>query len=266
MNTELSSERIAAYRRDGVLFHPGLLDAGEVDRLRTALLDAAGRMGRQKVAGGNDALVDAGDQARQSPHTQRINLWRIDDTVRSFMLDEALGRMVCELEDRDAMRVWHDQALVKEPFGRATGWHLDNPFWSFHSTHAITVWIALEEVTPLNGCLCFLPGTHRQADFARHAFGGGGGDLFDLYPEMAECDTLALPMKPGDCSFHNGLTAHSAGANMTRGRRIAMTCAYMPDGSVFNGQQNVLPREYFERLRPGDVLDNDDWNPMVARR
>jgi ectoine hydroxylase-related dioxygenase (phytanoyl-CoA dioxygenase family) len=80
---------------------------------------------------------------------------------------------------------------------------------------------------------------------------------------MAQTDPVAVPMKAGDCSFHNGLVAHGAGANMTRGRRIAMTCAYMPVGSAFNGQRNVLPKAYFESLKKGDVLANDDWNPVV---
>ena len=47
-------------------------------------------------------------------------------------------------------------------------------------------------------------------------------------------------MTAGSCSFHSGLTVHGAGANMTNGLRRAMTCAFMPDGAVFNGQQNVL--------------------------
>ena len=70
-------------------------------------------------------------------------------------------------------------------------------------------------------------------------------------------------MEPGDCSFHNGLAAHGAGANMTRDRRIAMTCAYMPVGSTFNGNQNILPDDYFGTLKKGDVLENDAWNPAL---
>ena len=70
----------------------------------------------------------------------------------------------------------------------------------------------------------------------------------------------------GDASFHNGLTAHGAGLNMTLGRRAAMSCAYMPDGSTFNGQQNILPDDYFAALKIGDVLDNDAINPLVGVR
>jgi len=105
-----------------------------------------------------------------------------------------------------------------------------------------------------------------MARFDNVGIGENLGDLFKVYPEMAGIDPLPFPMKPGDCSFHNGLTAHGAGANMTRGRRIAMTCAYMPDGSTFNGTKNILPDHYFNSLKAGDVLNNDAFNPIVHRR
>ena len=53
---------------------------------------------------------------------------------------------------------------------------------------------------------------------------------------------------------------------MTRRRHIAMTCAYMPVGSTFNGQRNILPRDYFETLHRSDILCKDDWNPIVFSR
>jgi hypothetical protein len=40
----------------------------------------------------------------------------------------------------------------------------------------------------------------------------------------------------------------------------------MPDGSTFNGQRNVLPDAYLATLRVGDVLDNEEQNPLVYRR
>lgn len=54
-----------------------------------------------------------------------------------------------------------------------------------------------------------------------------------------------------------------AGANMTPGYRRAMTCAYMPEGSTFNGKKNILPDDYVASLSVGDVLDNDALNPVV---
>jgi ectoine hydroxylase-related dioxygenase (phytanoyl-CoA dioxygenase family) len=91
-------------------------------------------------------------------------------------------------------------------------------------------------------------------------------DLFKIYPEMADIDPVAVPMKAGDCSFHNGLVAHGAGANMTRTRRAAMTCAYMPDGSTFNGKKNILSDEMIASLKVGDVLNNDEQNPLIYHK
>ena len=77
---------------------------------------------------------------------------------------------------------------------------------------------------------------------------------------------MAAPMKAGSCSFHNGLTVHGAGANMTRGLRRAMTCAFMPDGATFNGNKNVLPQSYVDGLSVGDLIDNDELVPLIYKR
>jgi hypothetical protein len=53
---------------------------------------------------------------------------------------------------------------------------------------------------------------------------------------------------------------------MTPGYRRAMTCAFMPDGSTFNGIRNVLPECYFNSLRIGDVLNNSEQNPLIFKK
>ena len=65
-------------------------------------------------------------------------------------------------------RIWHDQALFNPPYGNPTGWHLDDPYWSFSSRDAISVWVALDDATRDNGCLYYLPGSHKMARFDNH--------------------------------------------------------------------------------------------------
>ena len=262
MNTNVTEEQIASYREDGFLHCPGFLSGEEVEELRSAVLEAVASMGKRKVAGGGREMAE-GDSFYDKVFTQRLNLWRINPTVKRFMLSPELGRLLCALEGVDGFRVWHDQTLIKEPYGNPTAWHLDNPYWSFHSHHAISIWIALEDATLENGCMWFVPGTHKLARFDNAGIGQNLAELFKVYPEMTAVDPVPVPMRAGDCSFHNGLTAHGAGANMTRRRRIAMTCAYMPAGSTFNGNQNILAKDYFASLKRGDVLANDNWNPVV---
>ena len=73
-------------------------------------------------------------------------------------------------------------------------------------------------------------------------------------------------MKSGYSSFHNALLPHGAGENITPGRRRAMTCPYMPDGEIFNGQKNVLPDAYIKELNVGDLLENDEFNPLIYHK
>ena len=262
MKTILTDAQIKQYQNDGFIHIPGFLDPAEVAELKGAVVETARSMGKKKVAGeGNDMEED--ESYYSKVFTQRLNLWRINDTIKSYMLSPELGKMAARLAGVEGVRVWHDQTLIKEPFGNPTSWHLDNPYWSFSSRESISIWIALEDATPYNGCMCFIPGTHKLATFDNAGIGQNMADLFKIYPDMAKIDPVPVPMKAGDCSFHNGLVAHGAGANMTRGRRIAMTCAYMPEGSVFNGQRNILPKDYFESLKLGHVLNNDEQNPLI---
>jgi phytanoyl-CoA hydroxylase len=182
------------------------------------------------------------------------------------MFDPRIGRMAVELAGVEGIRIWHDQALIKQPWANPTSWHLDNPYWSFSSRQAISIWVALDDATLENGCLYFIPGSHHSATFDNVGIGQNMSDLFRVYPQWANVWPVAAPMKAGSCSFHNGLVAHGAGANMTPGWRRAMTCAYMPDGSTFNGKKNILTDEMVARLKVGDVLDDDNQNPLIYHR
>lgn len=206
-----------------------------------------------------------GDTYLDKVFNSRINLWRLNPVVRKYMLNPELARMAAELEGVDGLRVWHDQALIKEPYGNPTGWHIDQ-YGSFFTKNLISVWIALEDATIENGCMWFVPGSQNDVTYETTDIDHNIGSLFKLYPQLTEKDTVPSVLKAGDCGFHNGLVAHGAGANMTRKRRIAMSCTFMPIGCTYNGRQSVLPDDYVKTLSTGDVLANDDWNPVVYTR
>jgi phytanoyl-CoA hydroxylase len=268
MNTKLTSAQIEQYQRDGVLVYRGFMTRTEVDMLLADITEAIGKMGTSVVAD-NKAFGDVpkADDYYGNVFLQRVNMWKVSEPIKGIFLGPALGEMVSRLAGVDGMRVWHDQTLQKLPWANPTAWHLDNPYWSFYSRQAISIWIALDDATLENGCMSYLPGTHRTAEFTRNTgIGHDFGKLFIAYPEWAGMTPLFATMKRGDCGFHNGLTAHGAGPNMTPGHRRAMTCAYMPDGSTFNGNKNILPDDYFARLTIGDVIDNDQLHPLVWKK
>ena len=266
MNTDLTIEQIDFYQDNGYIVIEDFLTPDELETWRRHVGDAVAQRDGRIVAGGpraRDRVDSEESRYYDKVFVQRMNLWSDHEGMRGLMLDPRLGKMVSALARVDGMRIWHDQALIKQPWANPTGWHLDNPYWSYSSRDAITIWVALDDATRDNGCLYFLPGVHKSATFDGATIGSSVSDLFEIYPQWAEIQSVAAPMKAGSCSFHNGLMPHGAGANMTPGTRRAMTCGYMPDGCVFNGIRNILPQAYFESLQIGDTLDDDAMNPLI---
>ena len=259
MKTQLSQEQINSYRENGFIMIENFLDQSELEEWRGAVDEAvAKRKGKLPYE-----RTITSDDFYDNVFMQRLNLWMDNSQMKKIMFDEQLGKMVCELEGMEGVRIWHDQALIKESWGNPTGFHIDNPYWSFHSKQACSIWVALDDVTTENGCLYFIPGSHIHGRFQDINIGPNLGDAFKFFPEFKNTKPVAAVMKAGSCTFHNGLTIHGANGNMTTGRRRAMTCAYMPEGSVFNGLQNVLPNAMFNTLKPGDVLNDDSFNPLI---
>ncbi len=264
MRTTLTPAEVAHYREHGHVSIPDFLSPQELETWRKAVTDAVASRGDKKTP--DKDWKAGGEDFYELVFIQRLNLWQDHPGVRALMLDERLGKACCDLAGIDGIRIWHDQALIKAPWANPTAWHLDCPYWSFSDRNAISVWVALDDATLDNGCMWFVPGTQKTARFDNVGIGNNMGDLFKLYPEWRTLRSVSAPLPAGGASFHNGLLAHGAGANMTSGWRRAMTCAYMPDGATFNGQDNILPRVLLDRLKKGDVLDHADQNPLLFHR
>jgi ectoine hydroxylase-related dioxygenase (phytanoyl-CoA dioxygenase family) len=262
MRSDLTQAQIDQYRENGFLVVEGFLDAAELEEWRRCTEEAVEqRLGDTKLHNQRDP-----DAYYARVFTQCLRLADTHEGMRRLMLDPRLGKMAATLAGIDGIRIWHDQALIKPPYGNPTAWHLDVPYWSFSSRDAISIWLALDDATLANGCMYYIPGAHKTARFENVGIGQNLADLFKVYPEWLEIDPVPCPCPAGSAVFHNGLTAHGAGANMTRYPRRAMTCAYMPDGATFNGKQNVLPTEYFQSLKIGDLLNDEVQNPLVWHR
>ena len=264
MNTNVTQEQIDFYRENGFIVLHDFLTPEELETWREAVDGAVRRRGERRQLHHKDNKYKG--TYYDYIFVQRINLWMDSPEVRRLILDPRLGKLAAELAGVDGMRIWHDQALIKQPWANPTGWHLDNPKWSYSSRHTLSIWVALDDATLQNGCLYFLPGSHKTADYDDVQIGENIGDIFRVYPEWQETMSASAEMKAGSCSFHNGLIAHGAGANMTPGWRRAMTCGFMPDGCTFNGKQNILTDEQFASYEIGDLLDDDFQNPLIYHR
>lgn len=197
-------------------------------------------------------------------YTQVIGSSRENEELRNCVRDPRLGSFAARLSGMKDVRIYHDQALFKMPQSNFTSWHLDTPFWSFHSTQALTMWLALDDTTPENGCMKYLPGSHHTARMDKNLSIGPDFDgLFKHYPEWRKIEPKVCACRAGTAVFHNGLVAHAAGANLSKNPRRAYAIAFMPAQATFNGIKDVMPSAYFQKMKPGDPLDNDELYPLI---
>ena len=117
MFTDVSSEQIDEYRRDGVLVIENFLDGDELDVWRKNVEDAIEQRQDRKLA---DGSMRSGDSFYDRVFTQRINLWEDHSGMRELILDKRIGKIAADLAGVDGIRVWHDQALIKEPWANPT--------------------------------------------------------------------------------------------------------------------------------------------------
>jgi phytanoyl-CoA hydroxylase len=268
MKHQLKDEQIQYYQDNGFIVIEGFLSPEELEHWRKAVTAAVKERAGIKIPGKDIKTGEADGINEDADYfgkvfDQLLNLWQTNKDVNELMMDPQIGKMAAQLAGVDGIRIWHDQALIKRPWANPTAWHLDTPFWSFSDRNAISIWVALDDATLANGCLFFIPGSHKQTGFDKITIGRNMDSIFDVYPQLKNTMPVAAPMKAGSCSFHNGLTIHGANANMTSGFRRAMTCSYMPEGNTFNGEANILPGAYLHNLKIGDPLNNNEQNPLI---
>jgi len=283
MLDELTDEQIESYQKNGFLVIENFLDSNEVDRLHANVAAAAEARGDARMA--NETKVTTGGGLRVSQPedrkrlldafrkhrpswtrvlSQHVNLWQTDEQVRKFSLDPRLGRIAAELGRVDGVRLWHDQTMFKPPWGEPTGWHMDTPAFSFTHSAASTFWFALVDCDLSNGCMHYIPGSHKSRMRTKGSM--RIDSLGQLNPKWATAEPAACPVRAGAMIVHNGDTAHASCANMTPRLRPAFAISWMPCGSTFNGTPNILPTEVLATIKVGDPIDFDEYFPVVYSR
>jgi hypothetical protein len=109
-----------------------------------------------------------------------------------------------------------DHAILKPPRqGGATPWHQDEAFRDSKFTyHEVSIWMPLQESTPENGCMQFIPKSH-LGEVLTHRSPNNDPRIHGL-----ECDgdfdraaAVSCPLPPGGATFHHNRTLHHAGPN-----------------------------------------------------
>ena len=124
--------------------------------------------------------------------------------------------------------------IIKEPMTKThVSWHQDLTYWGFDDNEKqVSAWIALSNADETSGCMQMIPGSHKKG-FFDHKSTNDKNNVLSRGQTVNNVDidkAILCPLRPGEASFHHGLTLHASNPNKSKDRRIGLNFQYItPD-------------------------------------
>src|SRR6267142_3713268 len=218
MPKKLSPAQVESYERDGFLSPVAALSREE----------AAACLGRleafEETVGG--PLTSDGTDARYRSRTHVLLSW-----VHALTRHPAILAAVEDLIGPNIL-VYTSTWFIKEPESAAiAAWHQDATYFGLRPYVHVTAWLALTDATAENGCMEFLPGSHRLGQLP-HQAGVVAGSVNragqSVVGEVNDAPAIHAPLRAGEFSLHHTLLLHRSQPNRSAGRRIGLAISYVP--------------------------------------
>jgi ectoine hydroxylase-related dioxygenase (phytanoyl-CoA dioxygenase family) len=215
----LDAAQLAAFEAEGFLALARLTTEAEVESLR-ALYD---RLFDETELDPADRVELAG--ARLLP--QVLNPDRYAPELRETLAYRNAAAVARQLLGDDVEHMGMHAIRKPARSGAETPWHQDEAYWDPAYRHrALSVWLPLQPATLDNGCLWFLPGSHRE-EVREHVLAEpGAAEALRLKDPASFPDAVACPVPAGGATVHAARTLHHAGPNLTDEPRRALVMAF----------------------------------------
>ncbi len=237
----ISDEQVAFFHEQGYLSGLRLLSDEQVEILRrelATLVEPAHPGNRLFYEYNSNESVDP---ARVLFHA--LGAWRITPGFHDILWNPAFTVPASQLLG-GAVRFWHDQLFCKPArHGGVVAWHQDYSYWTRTRPMAhLTCWIGLDDATRANGCMQYIPGSHR---WDLLPITGLAGDMDAIQTVLTEEQKkqfrpVAIELKKGECAFHHPLMVHGSYENSTDGPRRATVINVFRDGVLSQSNDELL--------------------------
>ncbi len=142
-----------------------------------------------------------------------LGAWRVSRGFHDILWNPAFLVPASQLL-AGAVRFWHDQLFCKPSHhGGVVAWHQDYSYWTRTQPMAhLTCWIGLDDATSQNGCLQYIPGSHR---WQLLPVTGLAGDMNAIQTVLSAAQQqqfkpVAIELRKGECAFHHPLMVHGS--------------------------------------------------------
>lgn len=256
----VSEENINAFRKNGHTLTRNLLSEEEVKAYHEVIKNAAEKYNTEK------RKMEERDTYGKA-FLQIMNLWRNDEGVKKFVLSKRFAKVAADLLGVNNVRIYHDQALYKEPGGGPTPWHQDQYYWPVDTHNTITMWMPLVDITIDMGMLTFASGSHKKGSIFNFEISNKSEEEFDNYVKDQKFEiSRATTMNAGDATWHYGYTIHSAPGNQSNTMREVITIIYLADNAKIKAPENKWQQNDLVTWllnKPEGSIADSELNPLV---
>ncbi|HYL17291.1 MAG TPA: phytanoyl-CoA dioxygenase family protein [Burkholderiales bacterium] len=242
MTTQLTAQELEHYRQRGYVIPRYRLPAPLLARLRVAL--------DQLLA----SYTDVKQEDLANPHMIPSNGAGPNPFLEVAQHPDVLD-MVEQILGPDLI-LWITRVLCKPPvMGREVPWHQDGEYWLMRPLATCSVWVAIDPVSTANGCMRFIPGSHKHSELYRHHVSDRKNLVLNLeldQDQFDERDAVNVELESGQMSMHDVRLIHGSLANTSGQRRAALILRYMPatshyDRSIVKERKNNSPFDIVEQ-------------------
>lgn len=227
----LTDEEVAFFHENGYLAGVRMLDGRQVDHLLEELAELV-----DPDHPGHGLFYEFNRNESLDPSTvlfHALGAWRIAPGFHDLLWNPAMLVPAAQLLG-GAVRFWHDQLFCKPArHGGVVAWHQDYSYWTRTEPLAhLTCWIALDDVTCENGCVQYIPGSHK---WDLLPITGLAGDMEAIRSvltaeQMSQFKPVKVELKRGEATFHHALMIHGSSENRTDGPRRGAVVNLIRDG------------------------------------
>jgi len=238
----LKQEQIDFFNTNGYIGGIKLLDDWQVERLRKELEEVA-----EPKNPSSHLFYEFHSNESSNPETilfHALGAWRISNGFHDVLWNPRFLVAASQLLGNAPVRFWHDQLFCKPPKqGGVVAWHQDYSYWTRTKPIAhLTCWCGLDDSTMENGCVQYVPGSHRWGLLDKPDLAGNMMGIMDyLTPEQQkQFKPVPVEVKAGEGIFHHPLTLHGSGENKSDRPRRAFVINVIADGVVSDTDDVLL--------------------------
>ncbi len=237
----LTPEQVQQFHSEGYLALQALTDQDDIAQLRESydrMFEAMA--GRDR--GDQFDLAGTDEEGKQQTLPQILHPAQYAPEMNESTLLINARHVAHQLLGPEATCEFAHAIFKPAGYGAETPWHQDAAYWSPELQYrSISIWVPLQEATPENGCMEFVPHSH-QLDVLRHQSINNDPRIhgLELHPEERHHITgiATCPLPPGGATFHGPYMLHHTGANRSSvSRRALILNAALPPTKYSKARQ-----------------------------